>query len=134
MPGGLLLAGTAFAQTAKIDKGDADLLQDIARANIAEIETGNRQVAGGPVVWEIEIINTGTDAATGVDVPTPSTTSSMPAQPTTASQRCLALQLFLLAASRHRVPRSTCRVVGGEVLIADLRGDPCSPRHRQAHR
>jgi putative membrane protein len=38
--GALLLTGGAFAQTTKIDKGDADLLQDIARANIAEIETG----------------------------------------------------------------------------------------------
>jgi putative membrane protein len=37
----LLLAGDALAQTAKLDKGDANLLQDIARANIAEIQTGN---------------------------------------------------------------------------------------------
>lgn len=37
--GTLLVAGGAMAQ-GKIDKNDADLLQDIARANIAEIETG----------------------------------------------------------------------------------------------
>jgi len=36
--GTVLLVGGAMAQ--KIDKADADLLQDIARANIAEIETG----------------------------------------------------------------------------------------------
>lgn len=50
--GSLLLAGTAFAQTAKIDKSDADLLQDIARANIAEIETGKlaSQKAKSPAV------------------------------------------------------------------------------------
>jgi putative membrane protein len=35
----MMYAGGVLAQT-KIDKGDADLLQDIARANIAEIETG----------------------------------------------------------------------------------------------
>jgi putative membrane protein len=35
----MVYAAGATAQT-KIDKGDADLLQDIARANIAEIETG----------------------------------------------------------------------------------------------
>jgi putative membrane protein len=38
--GALFLAGGAMAQTAKLDKGDADLLQDIARANIAEIQAG----------------------------------------------------------------------------------------------
>lgn len=50
--GGLLLTGTAFAQTAKIDKADADLLQDIARANIAEIESGKlaSQKAKSPAV------------------------------------------------------------------------------------
>lgn len=38
--GVVFAAGGAIAQTMKIDKGDADLLQDMARANIAEIEAG----------------------------------------------------------------------------------------------
>lgn len=38
--GVVFAAGGAIAQMMKIDKGDADLLQDMARANIAEIEAG----------------------------------------------------------------------------------------------